>query len=68
MAVEDPDSSRVGEPDRSNERRSAQRRDDPADYRDPPFTEDHDVTLDVPKLDVEELALEVEDLRAHVSR
>lgn len=67
MAAKDPGSSKTGRSKRENEQPPVQRSDDPAEDRGSPFTEDNDVTLEVPTLNIEELELEVEELRAHIS-
>lgn len=67
MTTKDPGPSKTSRSKRENEQPPAQRSDDYADDRESPFTEDNDVTLEVPTLNIEELDLEVEELRAHIS-
>ena len=67
MAAREPDSRRTRGPSRSGAP-DEPRPDGPAEDREARLGgEDPDVVLDVPTLNVDELDLEVEDLRAHVS-
>lgn len=67
MAAREPDSRRTRGPSRSGAP-DEPRPDGPAEDREARLVgEDPDVVLDVPTLNVDELDLEVEDLRAHVS-
>jgi pyruvate/2-oxoglutarate dehydrogenase complex dihydrolipoamide acyltransferase (E2) component len=70
ITAQGPNSSRGGSPQRSGGERpsSEPRPDGPVEDREARLLgEDPDVVLDVPTLNIEELDLEVEDLRAHVS-
>lgn len=68
MTDEDRGTSGADDAAGEDQQPSRQRRVDPADDSGSPFTgEDHDVALEVPKLNVEEISLEVEELRAHIS-
>jgi pyruvate/2-oxoglutarate dehydrogenase complex dihydrolipoamide acyltransferase (E2) component len=67
LAAREPDSRRTRGPSRSGASDES-RPDGPAEDREARLVgEDPDVVLDVPTLNVDELDLEVEDLRAHVS-
>jgi pyruvate/2-oxoglutarate dehydrogenase complex dihydrolipoamide acyltransferase (E2) component len=67
LAAREPDSRRTRGPSRSGAP-DEPRPDGPAEDREARLGgEDPDVVLDVPTLNVDELDLEVEDLRAHVS-
>jgi pyruvate/2-oxoglutarate dehydrogenase complex dihydrolipoamide acyltransferase (E2) component len=67
LAAREPDSNSTRGPSRSGAP-DEPRPDGPAEDREARLVgEDPDVVLDVPTLNIEELDLEVEDLRAHVS-
>jgi pyruvate/2-oxoglutarate dehydrogenase complex dihydrolipoamide acyltransferase (E2) component len=67
LAAREPNSRRTRGPSRS-EAPDEPRPDGPAEDREARLVgDDPDVVLDVPTLNIEELDLEVEDLRAHVS-
>lgn len=66
MTSEESKPPKADEPGREGERTPVQRGGDPEDRHAQPV-EDHDVSLDVPMLNIEEVDLEVEDLRAHIS-